>query len=277
MRSRSLVAAGIAVLAVAGCSTGITGRAAPLGATDQGGSAQIASVADLGSVVQRNADAKDSVHFEGQVDVPDQGALTATGDMKFGSQHASGQLTMNLPGLGQFDVVVIDTAVYMKLPPNLLSQLGQSPDKPWVEVPLDGTANSAIGSTVNLATEMDPTHMIDEIESAGTISQVSQEQIDGIPTTHYAITVDVAKLARTMTDNPSEEQALTRVNVPTVPFDLWVDVANLPIRIVSTMFLAATSTAKPEQVTMTTNYSQWGEQVSITAPPAAQVTRIGGN
>jgi hypothetical protein len=142
---------------------------------------------------------------------------------------------------------------------------------------LGGSGSSTLGSAVNLATEMDPTHMIDEIESAGTIADVSQEQVDGVATTHYAITVDVAKLARTMTDNPGEEQALSRVHVRAVPFDLWVNGANLPVRIVSTMFLAATATAQPEQVTMTTNYSQWGEQVSITPPPAGQVTRIGGH
>lgn len=274
MWSRAAVVAGIAVVAVTGCSTSITGQAA---GTAQGGGAQVASVADLGSVVQHSADARNAVHFEGLVDVPDQGALTATGDMTFGGAHASGRMTMNLPGLGEFRIVVVDTAVYMAPPADLLGQLGLSPATPWLSVPLAGTSNAELGSTVNLAAEMDPTHMIDEIAAAGTITQTSQEEINGVPTTHYAIKVDVATLARTMTDNPTEQQTLTRVTVPTIPFDLWVDSANLPVRLVTTEFLAGTATAAPQQVSMTTNYSRWGEQVSITPPPAGQVHPLGGN
>lgn len=282
MRSRTLVATGVALMAVAGCSTSIVGQANPLGATSQGGTAQIASVADLGAVVQHNAEVKDSVHFESSIDVPDQGALTATGDMKFGNGHASGQMMMNLPDLGEFTIVIVDTAIYMKLPPNLLSQLnqiGQAPTKQWVEVPMNGTTgSSALGSTANLANMMDPTHMIDEVKSAGTITQTTQEQVNGVQTTHYAINVSVAKLAQTMTDNPTEQQALSTVKVPTVPFDLWVDSANLPVRLVSTIFEdSSVTTGKAEQVTTTTNYSQWGEQITINTPPADQVTEIGGN
>ena len=280
MRSRTLVAAGVALMAVAGCSTSIAGQADPQGAAGQGGGAQIASVADLGNVVQHNATAKNSVHFESSINVPNQGALTATGDMKFGNGQASGQMTMNLPGLGQFQIVIVGTSIYMKLPASLLQQLnqiGQAPNKPWVEVPLNGTTSSTLGSAANLANEMDPTHMIEEIKSAGTITQVSQEQVNDVQSTHYSINVNVAKLAQTMTDNPTEEQALSKVNVPTVPFDLWVDSANLPVRLVTTMFETGSATTQPEQVTTTTNYSRWGEQVTITAPPADQVTTIGGN
>jgi hypothetical protein len=56
-----------------------------------------------------------------------------------------------------------------------------------------------------------------------------------------------------------------------------VDSSNLPIRIVTNMFLSATATTAPEQVTTTTNYTNWGERVSITPPPADQITTIGGN
>lgn len=277
MRNRTLVAAGIALMAVGGCSTGIAGQPIPDAGTGQGGGgAQIASVADLGAVVQHNAVAKNSVHVEASVNVPAEGALTATGDMKFGNSTASAQMDMNLPGLGEFTVVIVGTSVYMKLPASMLSELGQNGTKPWVEVPLDSSASASIGSTANLASGMDPTHMIEEIKSAGTITQVSREQLSGVPTTHYAINVNVAKLAQSMTDNPLEEQNLSRVNVPTVPFDLWVNSQNLPMRIVSTMFLSATSGAQPEQVTTTTNYSNWGEQISISAPPADQVTSMGG-
>lgn len=277
MRSWTPVVAGLAVLAaVAGCATDITGQPGPR--VPDGGNAQVASVADLGTVVRHSADAKRSVHVEGSVSVPDQGVLTAVGDATFGGDHASAQITMNLPGLGQFDLVVVDTAVYMKLPASMLSELNLPAAKPWVETPLDGTTgSSALGSTVNLATEMDPTHMIEEIKSAGRITGTTQEEVNGVQTTHYAITVDVKTLAETMTDNPGEEAALSQATVPTIPFDLWVDTSDLPVRIVSTMFLTGTATAKPHQVTQTTNYSDWGEQVSVNAPPADEVTPIGGH
>lgn len=279
MRSRTLVAAaGIAMMAVAGCSTSITGQPAPQGAAGSdsgGGSAQIASVADLGAVVQHNADAKDSVHFDSSIGMSGEGAITATGDMKFGNGQASARMAMTMPGLGDIQMVLLGTAMYMKLPADLLSELGQS-DKPWVKVPLDGVTASALGSSVDLAGEMDPTHMIDEIKSAGTIKQVSHQELNGVSTTHYSIDVDVAKLAQSMTDNEAEKQALSTVTTQTIPFDVWVDGANLPVKIVTNMFYSITPGSKATQMTTTTNYSNWGEQVSITAPPADQVGTMGG-
>src|SRR5262249_10169326 len=155
--------------------------------------------------------------------------------------HASGQIAMNLPGLGQFDLVIIDANAYLKLPASMLGELNLPASKPWAEASRNGTSGAqSLGSTVNLADSLDPTQMIQEHKAAGTIKQTTQEEVNGVPTTHYAIEVDVKKLADTMTDTPGEEQDLKQVTVPTLPFDLWVNANGLPVRIVSTMFLNGT-------------------------------------
>jgi hypothetical protein len=283
MWSRTLCVAGVGagLIVLAGCgATNISGSAAPqgAGATPAGSGARIASVADLGALVQHNASAKSSVHEDMTMTIPGAGDIAATADMKFAGARSAVDMTMTLPSVGAMRVIVDGSNVYLKLPSALSGALGSS-GKPWIREDLTGTDAIAksLGSTANLADQSDPSQLLDKIKSAGTITKVTQEQVDGVATTHYAINVDVRKMAASMASGDTEKQALGQLTATTIPFDIWVNSDNLPVRIVTQLAFSDPTTDTPAEIALTANYTRWGQPVTITAPPAGQVGSLDGH
>lgn len=283
MRRKSLliVGAGAALLALTACGPSVAGSAAPVaggndaasqGQAAQGGSnTKVSTVAELGSLVQHNASAKNAVHID--MHMTSNGTdVAANGDLKFAGAQSAMHLTMAIPGAGGMEMIMVGGAEYMKLP------AGMSPSgKPWVKLDLSGTnpAAAAFGSSAAMSGQADPSTLIDKIKSAGTITSVTQEQLNGQDTTHYAITVDPKKMAADMGASATEKQALDQLTVGSLPFDVWVSSDNLPVKITS-----KTATSVPGvgavEATVTVNYSKWGEPVNVQAPPADQVGTLGG-
>ncbi len=277
----TVLAAGVgATIALAGCSTTVTGSAAPQGAAAQAGASQqagtVSTVTDLGAAVQHTASARNSVHVAMSMAIPEAGAITASGVLRYGSAGVAEQLSMTLPGAGAIEIVLLDGSIYEKLPSGVGSTLGT--DKPWIKIDLTGPGSplaGSLGSSATLSDQADPTQLLQQIAKAGTITRTTHETVNGTATTHYAITVDVAKLVATMSGNDQEKQALSELGVTSMPFDIWVDSNNLPVRIMSKTAYANPLTNESAAVTVTINYSGWGQPVTIQAPPADQVGTIG--
>lgn len=283
MRSRTLLVAGVgaAAIALAGCSTTVSGSAAPQGATGSGGSGavQIHTVADLGAAVQHNTNEASSVHMAMQMSVPGVGAITATGDARFGGSKTAERMSMAIPSVGDMQMVLVGGTFYMELPSSLSGALGSS-GKPWVKFDLSGSnpLAQALGSEANLADQADPTQLLNQISAAGTIKSVTHETLNGQPVTHYSITVDVQKMAESMTGaDQSEKQALSQLGISTMPFNIWVNSDNLPVKITTSVAFADPTSGQSQQVQVQVAYTDWGKPVTITAPPAGEVTTLGGN
>lgn len=287
MRSKTLLVAGAAaaMLALAGCGPTITGSATPqgpqhgsaTGQADGGGSTAASTVADLGAAVRHTTSQHDSVHVTMVMSVPDLGSINSSGDLTFGPSLA-GHLTMAVPSLGNMETVLVNGTMYVKLPSGLAGALGET-GKPWTKFDLGGDdpLSQSLGSTADLAGQADPTQLLQQIAAAGTITKVTHDTVNGVPATHYQITVDVAKMAAGKSGDAFEQQELEQLGVGTLPFDIWVDADNLPLRIVTHIAYSELTTDRPEQVTMTIDYSDWGKQVTITAPPASQVGSLRGH
>jgi hypothetical protein len=288
LRKTLLVAgAGAALIALSACgpdniagsatSQGSGGAAAassgPSSSAPSGDSQKISTVADLGALVQHNASAKNSVHVQMDMSIPGAGAISAQGDMKFAGTQSAEQMTMTVPGAGAMQMVIVGGNFYMKLPAALSSS-----DKPWVKVDTSGNdaLSQSLGSTASLADQTDPTQLIDKIKSAGTITNTTHEQLNGEATTHYSINVDVKKMAANMASTDTEKQALSQLGATTMPFDIWVNSDNLPVKIVTKIAFPDPTSGKSEQVSMTALYTNWGQPVTVTAPPADQVGTLGG-
>ncbi len=280
MRSRTLLVAGIgaALITLAGCGgTTISGSASPQGGGGAPGAPKIASVADLGALVQHNASGKNAAHIQLAMTIPGAGAITAAGDMKFAGAQSAEQMTMTLPGMGDLQTVMVDKVVYLKIPSSLAGIAGGSSTKPWTKIDLTGSGALAksLGSTANLADQADPTQLINQIAQSGTITSVRSEALNGVATKHYAITVDVQKMIATMgTGSAAEQQSLSALGVKSMPFDIWVNSDNLPVKITTKLAMSGLTGGGASEVDMTVTYSNWGESVNIQAPSADQV---GGN
>ena len=104
---------------------------------------------------------------------------------------------------------------------------------------------------------------LEKLRTAGTITSTSEDSLEGRPATRYTIEVDVTRLADAEPDAVLKAglKSLRDKGITKLPYTLWVDRENLPLRI---------NVDGPASVT--TTYTRWGEPVEVVAPPADQVT-----
>lgn len=265
---------GAVLLAVTACAPAtLTGTARPRVRPTPPRPAAVLSVSDLGAAVRHSATQHDSVHVDVTMTIPATGRITASGDLRFGSSVAE-RMTMTMPGVGDLRMVLVHGRVYLRLPDGLAGALGSA--KPWSEVDAGGSnpLTESLGSETSVAGRADPTQLVQQVAQAGTITRVTSESLGGTPTTHYAATVDVARLVAT-TGNERQRAALSELDVRTMPFDIWVDGDRLPVRIVSELAYADPISGDSERVDLAATYTRWGEPVAITTPPADQVGSLG--
>jgi hypothetical protein len=196
----------------------------------------------------------------------DWGTRQGTIDVKVEVPAASGSTSLTLRE-------VIDGGnAYVMLPSSLIGAAG---GKPWIE--------TSFGSlTSGSSTGEDPTQVLSllEADSSG-VTEVGPATIDGAATTEYRAVVDPAKVeagapaaVKQLLARASQASGLT-----SVPIDVWVDGQGLARQItedVTTTPPASSggSSAGPVKLDLTMNLSNYGQPVSVTVPPASQVTSI---
>jgi hypothetical protein len=256
-------------LGACGDNSGNSGNSANGGA-DTGGNAAAVNLAALTKSIGDQTVEKNSTHMEITATAAGQ-EITGQGDVKFGSEDAAVSMDMTT-GMGSISIVFLDKTLYMKLPQEV------APGKPWVRI--DPNSNSEIakalgGMSDQLSKNADPRASLKTFEKSGEITDTREEDLNGTPTTHYTITVDVEKMAANQTD-PTVKQGMEQAiagGMKDFPVDVWVDEENLPLR-----FTMDTPTPDGQggmtSVKMQIDYSEWGEPVDITAPPADQVGEL---
>ena len=195
-----------------------------------------------------------SAHFTIAASVTGQ-PLTGSGDQQLaGGTLVALDATATLPsGLGSVELRNVDGKNYARLPKAL--SVG---DKPWTAVTTDTTnpALAQVASIVESALGSASLGNLARLAGAASNSRdLGRPTVDGTATTHYAITVDPAKL-------PAD---LGAVSAKPFPVDLWVDGTGRPVRLQLALTVAGTA------ATATIDFSRFGAPVHITAPPADQV------
>lgn len=170
----------------------------------------------------------------------------------------------------QIELLMIDTGMYMKLPP------GSPKSGPiaWLRIPTDGSgsadAKAFSDSEIQLTNQEDPVKLLARIGKAGSISHAERTTLAGRPVGHYTISL---AFARMLDDYPVSADAKRSVIAADIHFvlDLWVDSGEHPVR----AMLDATSLAKiggsSTPAKMTVDYTDWDTPVSVQTPPADQV------
>jgi hypothetical protein len=196
---------------------------------------------------------------------------TGEGDLELGSEDAAMSMDMTT-GMGSMSMVFVDRTLYMKLPQEA------EPGKPWFRIDPndDSELAKALGTmSEQLSKNADPRASLEMFQNAGEITDTRAEDLDGTPTTHYTITVDVKRLAANQAD-PTVQEGMEKAiagGMKDFPVNVWVDENGLPLR-----FTLDTPTPDGKggmtTIKMRIDYSKWGEPVEITAPPADQVGAI---
>jgi hypothetical protein len=152
----------------------------------------------------------------------------------------------------------------MKLP--AVASLGT---KPWLKIDGLGAALGQLGGS-----SPNPTSQAELLRGLDNVKTIGREEIDGVGTTHYTGTIDFKKaLAETQAklgaDSPLSKQLAqsqaTFGDQMVIPASVWIDDQYRPRRIEFSV------TAAGKTVQMTMDYSNFGEPVVVTAPPASDV------
>lgn len=117
----------------------------------------------------------------------------------------------------------------------------------------------------------DPASLLDLLRGvSGEVTDLGQEDVRGIPTTHYRAEVIPAKALEDLSAERQDQLRKllgTRLDTP-IPVEVWIDDAGL----VRKAILSYGGDQAGQAVTVTFELFDLGQPVSITEPPADQVT-----
>jgi hypothetical protein len=238
-------AAAAGVLAVS-----LSGLVACGGGGGAGGASEGESVsAEEMTEVMKKATDIDTAHFTTKMDAKVSGqAVSMTGEGDLQMEPAAHHSTMKMSG-GSMDMdletIVVDDKIYIK------GMMGDS----WMTASADQLEK--MGGT-SLESMSNPLAFFDGMEESIKSAEFEgEEKVDGTDTEHYSFSVDSAGLAKSLGADSNKGMPKT------IEQDIWVDGDGL---------LRKAEVVMGDMGTVEMNLSELGEDVSIEAPPADQVT-----
>jgi hypothetical protein len=213
------------------------------------------------------------------------GALTMSGDGAFDFEANRGKLTLSTSGsgvpaamtgaMGTTETVYDGSVVYMRMP--IFEQVLPA-GKSWVKMDLQvlGEKMGVDFQQLSQIGQNNPSQGIDYLNGATNVEEVGSEDIRGTSTTHYSGTLDFERLAE---DLPPEAASSVRKvmelsGVRKAPLDVWLDDEGLPRRVKYSFANPGSTSQGLGEMTLTTDFFDYGSVVAIRVPPAASVVDI---
>lgn len=253
--------AGLTALTACGTST-TNGTAAPQAHQQQ---QQVHTVADLSTLMTSSTASVHTAHMKFDA-ATSQGDITGAGQIDIDGTNSKLQMNVTIPSFGAMNMELVGGTMYMELPKGLV----QTP-KPWIKFDPNGTdpVSKALAGVVSQEQQStNPVQAISELTDSGTITSKSPDTIDGAPATRYVIQVSTQKLLNSKAITPQMKQELSTVAgslPPTMTYTMWLNSQNLPVQ------LTTSETIANQPIKVTVTYSDWGQPVNITPPPANEV------
>lgn len=198
--------------------------------------------------------------------------------MDFAAMAAAGGDTQDIPPemaamMGEMEVRQIDDTVYMRFP-FFTAFLGA--DTEWVSMPAEEGSDLADEMTSG-GTPSDPSNFLESFsEAEGTVEELGYEEIRGIDTTHYRLTVEENWQEHLSEEEIAELEEQGPIPDASFPIELWVGddglVHRMMIDIRAQDFPDATQVEDFQRMAMTFDFFDFGQPVTIEPPPADQVT-----
>jgi hypothetical protein len=208
---------------------------------------------------------------------------TFSGDADVDNTNQEAAMTLDLGLLGgEMEMVMADGIVYMRSP------VFQEAGTEWVSIdpkelsPKDAAQFGGFGAGTT-----DPSAYAGLFAGVFDVEAAGEQEIAGVPTTHYTGTIDLARVLENFAEVAGEEvDEATREQLEAaveqfetlgvedrIRFHLWVDEEGFPRRQRITMdFGELVPGDEDATMDMTVDYSAFGEPVEIEVPPASQVT-----
>ena len=135
----------------------------------------------------------------------------------------------------------------------------------WLKLDLGKGGDSLFGM---LAKATDPETMFKAMEAPKKLELLGQEEVDGVATNHYRITIDPEEYMEAM-DFPAAMASMLPKEMAT---DMWVDADNLPRKYSQAIKTPAMGAGQPTESSTEGFYSDFGTDVDIEAPPESEVS-----
>ncbi|MFF8875534.1 hypothetical protein [Streptomyces massasporeus] len=224
------------------------------------------------SAYDRTAE-EDTAKVKLRVRTSAQGASqTANGQGVVDLDDGDSVMTLTMEGQ-RIEQRVIDQVLYQKLPK------GQAPGgKPWIKIDLGKVAARQGAGDRSLSDPAQSAAYAKAITDRD-VTKKGSATVNGVKTTHYRVSVDIAEL-------PDGDTLRKQVG-PTLPMDVWLDDEGRMRRQQLDMTVKAPQASQgsssgassaPEKVTVRTvmDFTDFGTEVEADAPPAGQVTDMTG-
>ena len=180
---------------------------------------------------------------------------TMTGQARFGDDGV--EMLASSTGAQAMELILIDQVMYVKSP-----AMGAG-DK-YLKIDLSDP-NSLFGM---LGKATDPEVMFQAMETPRNLELIGEEEVDGVATNHYRITIDPAQYLEAMDFPEAMKEFLPKEMVT----EIWVDGDNLPRKFSQTLETPSPSGGKPVPSTTEGTYSDFGADVEIEAPSADEIS-----
>lgn len=172
-----------------------------------------------------------------------------------------GQATVELPGGGEVTMLQSGRTLYAPIHEDQQLIYG---GKHWVSLRVNGGAPTTSASTSGLG-------YLQLLAGAnGQVLSYGDEDVNGVTTTHYLVTVDVSEALesvppRLRTASPEELSAL---GIEKLPMDIWLDAEDQVRR------MRLELTAQGFEASVTIDMTPSDEAISVTIPPSDDVYKV---
>ncbi len=246
-----------------------------LAASACGGSEPTAEQAPQAAIVLAAAKTNEAGTYKaditGKTEVAGQ-SVDMSGTGAFDSAKKQGQMSYTMTLAGQdidMDMVLDFPIFYMHLPP----EIGPLPgSKTWVKMDFEklGREQGIDLGQLMQAGQSDPSQGLDYLRGVSDVQAVGDEDVRGVPTTHYTGVVDLQALGAKDPELKKQlDQLVEQSGISSVPVEVWIDDEGFVRRMKQTF--EGNGPGLQMNMTMTTELYDFGTDVSIDKPPADQV------
>jgi hypothetical protein len=213
--------------------------------------------------------------------------VTMTGDGIFDSSARQGRMTMDMSklgaasgqDLGEAEVIFDDFVLYMRFP--FLTRL-QPSLKPWLKIDIREFGKQQgldFGQLSQL--NQDPSQTLQYLRAAsGDVEEIGREEVRGVETTHYGMTVDLRKVVEQAPEGlrgqlrASIDQLIEQSGVSNVPTEVWIDDDGLARRLRLTYPDMRFAPGQQGDMTMEMDLYDFGVDADVKPPPKDKVTDL---
>lgn len=183
---------------------------------------------------------------------------TMSGQARFGDDGM--EMKASSTGAQAMEIILVDQVMYMKAP-------AMGTGDQYLEIDLSDP-DSLFGM---LGKATDPEIMFEAMETPERLELLGEEEVDGVATHHYRITIDPADYFEAMGFPEAMKEFMPKEMVT----EMWVDGDNLPRKFAQTIETPSPTGGKPVPSTTEGTYTDFGTDVDIEAPPADQISQQG--